>query len=195
MFQIKNKIKEKYGENIGNKIIKDSYIRFEEICKENIDEDKAMYSHTRKSIYPAISVFDSLLKNNIVRAEAIQFIIDFCEFRGKKNAKIVKRILKFPGMYKRFPKIFGNTAKKKFGVKQNFKTTFYEVSNKKVSFDMTKCPYNDIMKKYNCPEITVAFCRIDDVIYSDMHKKLKWHRTKTLGGGDECCNFNITCVK
>lgn len=34
---------------------------------------------------------------------------------------------------------------------------------------------------------------VDEITgYDDLHPKLVWHRTKTLGRGNECCNF---CLK
>ncbi|MBQ6608822.1 MAG: L-2-amino-thiazoline-4-carboxylic acid hydrolase [Oscillospiraceae bacterium] len=34
-----------------------------------------------------------------------------------------------------------------------------------------------------------GFCDADDICYGNMHPKLIWGRTKTIGRGDECCNF------
>ena len=31
-----------------------------------------------------------------------------------------------------------------------------------------------------------------NIAYDDLHPKLVWHRTKTLGRGNECCDF---CLK
>ena len=45
---------------------------------------------------------------------------------------------------------------------------------------------------YNCPELCRCFCDSDDITYDGMHPKLYWHRTKTLGRGDDCCDF---CLK
>ena len=58
--------------------------------------------------------------------------------------------------------------------------------------DMLECPYMNICRKYGCPEIVPAFCASDDVAYGNMHPKLVWGRTKTLGRGDECCDFKLT---
>ena len=43
-----------------------------------------------------------------------------------------------------------------------------------------------------CPELCHCFCDSDDVSYDNLHPKLLWHRTKTLGRGNDCCNF---CLK
>ena len=61
-------------------------------------------------------------------------------------------------------------------------------------FNMVKCPYLDIRTRYGCPEIVRGFCDADDVCYGNMHPKLSWERTKTLGYGCDCCNFKTRIV-
>ena len=61
--------------------------------------------------------------------------------------------------------------------------------------DMLKCPYHDTCARYNCPELCHCFCDSDDITYDGLHKKLVWRRTKTLGRGNECCDFCLMTVK
>ena len=35
----------------------------------------------------------------------------------------------------------------------------------------------------------IVFCNADDVAYGNMHSKLSWERKKTLGRGNDCCDF------
>ena len=55
--------------------------------------------------------------------------------------------------------------------------------------DMTKCPYYDVLKSYGCDRLCKLFCETDDICNAKLHPKLVWHRTKTLGNGDDCCDF------
>ncbi len=181
-----------YGEEKGTKIADASIVRFAELCVENSDEPKAMYAHTHVKIYPCIAVLDSIIKSGIDRDKALEFMFAFIRFRSEAAAKLVKKFMKIPFVYKKVPVMFGNMTKKKFGAKQRFDAVFYEVSDKKMHFDMTKCPYKDICTKYGYSEITTAFCRGDDIIYGGMHPNLIWGRTKTLGDGDSMCNFLLT---
>ena len=41
-----------------------------------------------------------------------------------------------------------------------------------------------------CPELCPLFCDVDDVTYGGLHK-LGFSRTKTLGGGGDCCDFRF----
>lgn len=58
--------------------------------------------------------------------------------------------------------------------------------------DMTKCPCHDACVHYGCPELCPCFCDSDDITYNDLHPDLLWRRTKTLGRGNDCCDF---CLK
>ncbi len=192
--QAKSLLFKEYGGTKGNLIYTSACKRFIEIVNENINEDKAMYMHTRAKIYPCIAILDAFIENGYAKEEALKFITSFTQQRSHTYAKIIRNFMKIPFIYKKMPKTFGNMTKKNFGEKQNFSANFYEISDRVMRFDMTKCPYSDILTKYGYPEITIAFCRGDDIVYGKMHPKLIWERTKTLGDGDSICDFKITRI-
>ena len=47
------------------------------------------------------------------------------------------------------------------------------------------------MAAYGCPEIVKGFCDADDICYGNMHPKISWDRTKTIGYGDDICDFKV----
>ena len=79
-----------------------------------------------------------------------------------------------------------------FGPDAGFKAKHHEAEQGCFRMDMLECPYMNICRKYGCPEIVPAFCASDDVAYGNMHPKLLWGRTKTLGRGDDFCDFKLT---
>ncbi len=184
-----------YGKEKGLKIAGASFARFDELCSENKDEAKAMRPHTHVKIYPCIALLDAQIKNGISRDKALEFNFAFIKWRSEVAANMVKKLMKIPFVYKKVPMMFGNMTKKNFGTRQNFAATFHELSSREMHFDMTKCPYSDICTKYGYPEITKAFCRGDDIVYGDMHPKIVWGRTKTIGDGDKVCNFKLTVIE
>ncbi len=185
---------ETYGREKAMLIATAALERFEELCKENAEEPKPMHMHTRVKIYPCISLLDAQVQQGISREDALAFTFQFIEWRSYRGANVVSKLLKIPGVYKRIPIIFGNMTKKKFGTAARFDAVFHEISKTEMRFDMTKCPYSDLCTKYGYPEITTAFCKGDDIVYGNMHPKLIWGRTKTIGGGDAICDFKITVV-
>ena len=67
-----------------------------------------------------------------------------------------------------------------------------EVTGAVWRIDMTKCPYHDACVRYGCPELCPCFCDSDDITYGDLHPRLLWRRTETLGRGGGRCDF---CLK
>ena len=108
------------------------------------------------------------------------------------KAPKLKAIMKIPGLYKVAPKFFYSMTRKSFGPQAGFASDNIHLGKNDMGFDMTKCPYNDNCVKYGCPEIVKGFCDADDICYGNMHPKLVWGRTKTLGHGGDVCDFRIS---
>lgn len=170
----------------------DAWKQYREILNENAGEPKAVKMHTVDRIYPGIAMFDALTGSGIARDEAAQFLNEYYRWRSTKMAKYVKTLAAFPGIYKRLPSIFASMTKKMFGEAAGFKAKFYDTPKNVMKFDMLVCPYYEKCREYGCPEIVAGYCESDDVCYADMHPKLKWGRTKTIGKGGDCCDFELT---
>ncbi len=54
---------------------------------------------------------------------------------------------------------------------------------------MTTCFYHATLANLGAPELTGAFCRVDDLIYSTMSRYVSWQRTKTIASGNGYCDF------
>ena len=180
---------EKVG-NKSNEILELATKRYEELCKENKNEPKALKMHSRKKIYPTIAIFEAI-ETILGRQVANDIIYDYYEEFSNKTAKGIQYLLKVPGLYKKVPQFFVKATKKTYGEEAGFKTEFLVEDKEEGQFTMTECPYHKITQKYNCEQICGAFCMSDDICYGAMHEKLEWNRTKTLGRGDACCDFHI----
>ena len=182
---------QRYSENHAA-VMASAWSRYEVLCAENADEPKAVQTHTRSRIYPAIAVFESLVAARVSREDAAQLILDFYMKRAQKPAKAIQKLLKIPGLYRVVPELFLIGVNKMFGPDAGFKAKHHETEQGCFRIDMLECPYRNICRKYGCPEIVPAFCASDDVAYGNMHPKLLWGRTKTLARGDEYCDFKLT---
>jgi hypothetical protein len=58
-----------------------------------------------------------------------------------------------------------------------------------IRFDMTACYYHRTLSDLGAPELTAAFCRVDDLMYSTMARHVSWQRSMTIAGGDPICDF------
>jgi len=72
---------------------------------------------------------------------------------------------------------------------QGWDIELIEESKTSFAFNVHRCFYLDVLTAYGAPELTALYCRLDDLAYAAMSPSIKWERTKTLGRGDECCDF------
>lgn len=188
---VKQELRLHYSLDFVEKTMQKAGLGYEKLLLENSKESKPLRVHTESRIYPAIACFEALLAMGVERKKAVSLLTDFFRKRSTKIGEMIRRILRFPGLYRLIPKLFAKMTPKYFGEPAGFQAHFWEQSKTAVKFDMLVCPYYDICKKYGCPEIVAMFCDADDACYGNMHPKVQWLRTKTLGKGGDCCDFEV----
>lgn len=165
------------------------YLRSAELFEDNKNANKALQSHIGQ-ILPCIAFYEMLIEQEGSREKALEIYGKWSLYRIEKIAKSIQNIMKLPGLYKLIPGMFDNMIDKLFGTKAGFESK--KVDNAEgFARDMIVCPYVLICGKYGYPELTQFFCKSDDICYGNMHSKLVWARTKTLGRGDEYCDFRL----
>ena len=186
------KAKNSYVESEYKQIKKEAQECFDQLCSENQNIPKAMKQHTDMCIFPAIAVYNTFLKHGMEKEKAVDLISEFFANLSGKAFKVFSLWLHVFGNYHRYPANFVKNSLRDFSPASGFEYNILEKGNPAVArFDITKCPYFSMCKKYNCLELNRAFCDSDDAKYSSLHPKLMWRRTGTLGKGAKCCDFLI----
>lgn len=193
--QVVSHLEEKYGKKNAQAILTKALARYGELLEENKDEPKEYHMHTRERIYPSVALFDALLAEGVGRKQAEDFVTDYYRWRSGGMASKVRAIFKIPGLYKLVPKVFYSMTEKSFGPQAGFTSENQYLSKDEMHFDMVRCPYHDKCVQYGCPEIVKGFCDADDICYGDMHPKVSWDRTRTIGHGDGVCDFKVHIKK
>ena len=164
------------------------YIRTAELFDENANASQALYKHL-KQILPSIAFYEALFRITGNKEKAVAFFDKWALTKIEKMVPAAQSVMKI-GLYRKMPDICDKMLDKLFGPDAGFESR--EVPDApKFARDMTVCPYYETCKKYGCPEITQFFCKSDDVTYGNLHPKLVWGRTQTLGMGGECCDFRL----
>jgi len=70
-----------------------------------------------------------------------------------------------------------------------------ETSDFSTEYHVLKCPYVEYCSLYGCSEIVTVFCDSDDIIFGHIHPRLIWGRTKTIGRGDDVCDFKYRYLR
>ena len=186
---------EGYGKELGEKIAVTAEKIWSDLCQENADDPKALKIHTESNMFPCISLYKAMVQCGIQKDQALEYLDKSWSARAKKAANQLAILFKIPGLYKLYPGIFEKVAKKQYGPAAGFAANFYNMGKGRCKFDMTKCPFCDTCQRYGCPELTQCFCHVDDVNNENLHPKLKWNRSKFMGGGGDVCDFDIFIIK
>ena len=165
--------------------------RLQALLAENINESKQKRQHLKHQILPGIAAYETLC-TVMPRDEALQTVHGYLEEYAGKAHRYIAALLRVPGLYRLVPGVFVMSTRTAFGSAAGFAVKEVQADKTAWRVDMMKCPYNDTCVKYGCPELCRCFCDSDDISYAGLHPKLLWHRTKTLGRGDDCCDF---CLK
>ncbi len=182
---------EEFGQKRGRRIMLGAWREFHALCAENKDETRAVKRHTVGDIYPAIGMYRSLQAEGVSKKKAYIFIFDAYTGSSEEYASLLRKLLKIPGLYRVMPLMWKIVTRKTYGTAAGFKFRFYSTGMDRVKFDMLECPYCQICAKYGCRELVRVFCHTDDVCNENLHPKLLWNRMKTMGNGDDCCDFDM----
>jgi hypothetical protein len=151
---------------------------------------KALQKHLEGFILPGIALHQSLLANGYPREEAL-VIMEMC-FRelSKPMRKRMVLLGRLPFFYPLL-RIMAKPIMKANFPAEGWKIEWKEFNQESIAFDMKSCFYLDVLTEYDLPELTSLYCWMDDLIYDEVSPYIKWDRTKTLGRGDDCCNFRF----
>ena len=161
---------------------------------ENADAGKEKLYHLKRQILPGIAAYETL-QTVMPKEEALQTVHSYVEQLARRSHKQLAALLRVPGLYRLVPGVFLKSTRSVFGPAAGFAAKELQVGNGIWRVDMTKCPYHDTCVAYSCPELCRCFCDSDDITYDGLHPKLAWHRTKTLGRGDDRCDFCMKIIK
>ena len=165
--------------------------RLAELWEENAGATPEEKFHLESQILPGIAAYQ-VLQTVLPREEALATLHGYVEERAWKLRKGILGLMRIPGLWRRVPGLFAKETRKFFGSAAGFAARELEVTGAVWRIDMTKCPYHDACVRYGCPELCPCFCDSDDITYGDLHPRLLWRRTETLGRGGGRCDF---CLK
>lgn len=168
--------------------------RLNGLLAENVDASKGKLYHLTRQILPGIAAYETL-QTVMSKEEALQTVHGYLERLARASHKQLVALLRFPGLYRLVPGVFVKSTRRVFGPAAGFAPKELQTGNGVWRVDMRKCPYHDTCLEYGCPELCRCFCDSDDVSYAGLHPKLVWHRTKTLGRGDDRCDFCMRIIE
>ena len=107
--------------------------RYEELCRENASDSKALRAHTYARIYPAIAVYEALRSNGMEQERAAWVIREYFQRSVAAFAPHLQRMIRVFGLVKKIPGIFMKVVLKGFGPDAGFRYEFPEAAKNEAS--------------------------------------------------------------
>ena len=174
------------------KIWTDAERRLFEMFTGHTDLPEGVKTHTDNFIFPAAAIY--LAMKEFDKDVAYEIMKKVMAEKSGKFGKTLAKWCKIPGFRKFFLSMWDTISHKSFGESAGFKNVFYPKEKGCFRMDITQCPYHTYLTEAGCPELNVLFCENDVHSYGNL-PGLKFTRTKTIGAGDELCDFKMELVK
>ncbi len=149
----------------------------------------ALQMHLTRNILPGLALYQTLLEETPDQPAAL------AEVERLFRAKLLKsdlyrqaRLLEIVPEPFAFLRIANRWVLGRNFPPQGWEIEWLEDSPDCIAFNITDCFYLRVLSEYGAAELTPYFCASDDQLYDNL-KAISWERTKTLGRGDELCDF------
>jgi hypothetical protein len=152
---------------------------------------RALRDHLEKVILPGLALYRALLEESEDREAVLADVERLFEAAYGGAAKIMPYLDRVPQFFTLF-RVGARRALRREFPPEGFEAEIVEDSERAFAFDMRRCFYLDVLTAYGAPELTPAFCKMDDLLYEGLPASIGWERRGTLGRGDECCDFRWT---
>lgn len=163
------------------------YDRTRALLEENAHVHPAMLRHYRQ-LLPCIAFYE-VAKRALGQSEAVAFFERWAFTEVTKMVPFARFVMRL-GLYRKMPDLGKWMLQRIFNEDAGFSSRSVP-NGRNFSVDITTCPYVEACTRYGCPELTRFACEADDITYGNLHPKLLWARTQTLGKGGTCCDFRL----
>ena len=150
-------------------------------------ESKARKKNLVHGIYPFAALYRVLLSENMSREEAMEHMFAIMKMHTLNgNRKNYERMGKLPFFFPLFRRMFT------MGLSgDSWQVEWIANDPEHFEYNIRKCLWHDACKELGCPELCRIFCRIDELNFTDVSRHLYFERSKTLGEGQDCCDFHF----
>lgn len=139
-----------------------------------------------ETILPRIALYKALQQSGLSESEVNDRMQDYMlRIVAAQKHDFTANLEWIPGFYSLYSRIFLNIVRKSDlweSEQTHTKNTF--------SVTMKKCLWHTACGENGCPELCRLFCDVDNVTYGGL-RKIGFTRTKTLGCGGDCCDFQF----
>lgn len=184
--QIQTFLEKEFDKDKSNSLLKEQEKILDTLIANIKNKSKNQKKTLVQTILPGISLYKALIQENMPEEEAYACMQKYMFGTVGANMHASMRKMELvPGFYILYSHIFLKVMKK---------TDLQESvqDHGRDYFDVTvhKCLWHTTCAENGCPGLCRLFCDTDNVTYGGL-KKLGFSRTKTLGSGEDSCDFHF----
>ena len=161
--------------------------RFACLLEEHTNDSEGLKEESYYYILPAVAVYGTLQN---FTGKAAELFREMWLDGARKGAEYLRKKAEDEAFLKNWI-IFVTPKKTETGA---FRFEIDHCTLNETEYHVMRCPYADFCRAYGCEEILTVFCDSDDISFGNIHPRLIWGRTKTIGRGDAYCDFKYTLL-
>lgn len=187
--QIRTFLIEEFGQKRGRALFDKQELLFHTLIgSENTrSKSKSQQKTLIQTILPCVALYKTLLQEGFSEEDTTAYLKKYMfTIVGANMHSSMSKMERIPGFFFLYSSIF----RKVMRTSDLHEST---QSHTRDSFDVTitKCLWHTACVENNCPKLCHIFCDADNVTYGGL-KKLAFSRTKTLGWGEDYCDFHFS---
>lgn len=144
-------------------------------------------------VFPAAAVFIALRKRQ-PEFDSMTMLRNYGTKTGEKIRKIIRFATSLPFAAEMVHKNLGRIMYSASGEDKGYTRKIISDSSDFAAVDILSCPLYDLTKKIGVPEVCQTVCAMDKV-YMTGFRHIRYERTKSVAGGDDCCDYRLTWDK
>lgn len=148
--------------------------------------DSGNYGHLC-NLFTSIAMIQVLEKNGKTRESAEKIVADAMYEFIKPQISSMKKLASH-GWFVKFLKI-AMPLKFKKTLGYGWNVEFPKCPSDTFAMITHKCIYQQLFTKYGMPEMTARFCKVDDILYSDL-PRTEFTYTQQIGNGGSMCDYS-----
>jgi len=166
---------------------------YEGYCSQlTFERNRANRVTLKTRVFPGLSIFKALFEEIGDREEALAEVDNL--FRAAFFTQRMQGIRILNLLPNPFPIVRPVLKLMTRGSYSSDSQEIVEDSSDCFAYNVYRCFIYDTLKENHAAELTALYCKTDDWL-SEAVPKIRWGRTKTLGRGDDFCDFRWCRIK
>ncbi len=158
------------------------------IIEENkIYEDKQNYEYLC-NLFSSLGLVFTFIDQGYSKEESQEIVFNAMYDYLKPQVKKMQKLAKHKFMITLLKIVMPKKVKRTCGY--GWKIEFIKTPKNIFSMTTHKCIFKDIFTKYNMPEMTKGFCKVDNLLYDNL-PKTKFYYTQRLGENGNYCDYSF----